>query len=49
MDHEAPSLHSDSQSAIDLANNLVYYDRTKHIDMRYHFICKLLRMVCSHC
>jgi len=38
-----PSLHSDSQSAIDLANNPVYHDRTKHIDMRYHFIRILLK------
>ena len=29
---EAPSLHSDSQSTIDLANN-IYHDRTKHIDV----------------
>jgi len=33
-----PSLHSDSQSAIDLANNAVYYGRTKHIDVQYYFI-----------
>ena len=32
------SLHSDSQSALDLANNPVYHNRTKHIDARYHFI-----------
>ena len=38
-----PSLHSDSQSAIHLANNLVYYDRIKHTDVRYHFICILLK------
>jgi len=42
-EQEAPSLHSDSQSAIDLANNLVYHGRTKHIDVRYHFICELLK------
>ena len=28
------SLHSDSQSAINLANNSVYHDRTKHIVVR---------------
>ena len=38
-----PPLHSDSQSVIDLANNLVYHDRTKHIDMRCHFIHMLLK------
>ena len=37
------SLHSDSQSVIDLANNLVYHDRTEHIDVRYHFIHILLK------
>jgi len=33
-----PSLHSDSQIAIDLANILIYHDRTKKIDVQYHFI-----------
>jgi len=37
-----PSLHSDSQSAIDLANNPVYNDRNKHIDLWYHVIRILL-------
>ena len=36
-------MNSDSQSAINLANNSVYYDRTKHIDAWYHFICNLLK------
>jgi len=30
------SLHNDSQSAINLSP--VYHNRTKHIDVRYHFI-----------
>ena len=38
-----PSLHSDSQSDIDLVNNPVYHDRTKHIDVQYHFIRILLK------
>jgi len=37
------SLHNDSQSAIDLANNPVYHDITKRIDVRYHFIRILLK------
>jgi len=41
-EHISPSLHSDSQSAIDLVNNPVYCDRTKYIDVRYHFIHILL-------
>ena len=40
---EALSLHNDSQSKIDLANNPAYHDRTKHIDVWYHFIRKMLK------
>ena len=28
----------DSRSAEELSRNLVYHERTKHIDTRYHFI-----------
>ena len=28
----------ESQSAIHLATNLAYHNRTKHIDVRYHFL-----------
>jgi len=38
-----PSLHNDRQSTIHLANNPIYHDRTKHIDVRYHFIHTLLK------
>ena len=31
-------LWSDSQSAIHLAKNQVHHARTKHIDVRYHFV-----------
>ena len=41
--YEASSRHSDNQSVIDLANNSVYHDRTKLIDLWYHFIRKLLK------
>jgi hypothetical protein len=36
------SLHCDSQSAIYLAKNQVYHARTKHIDVRFHKIRKLV-------
>ena len=31
-------LYSESQSAIHLAKNQVFHARTKHIDVRYHFV-----------
>jgi hypothetical protein len=31
-------LYTDSQSAIELAKNLIYHNRTKHIDIQYHFV-----------
>ncbi|WVY99473.1 hypothetical protein V8G54_015558 [Vigna mungo] len=39
---EMSVLHSDSQSAIHLAKNSTFHSRTKHIDVRYHFIRSLL-------
>ena len=35
-------VHCDSQSAIHLAKNQVYHARTKHIDVRYHFVREIL-------
>ncbi|KAH9316784.1 hypothetical protein KI387_044022 [Taxus chinensis] len=35
---EECKLHSDSQSAIHLAKNSAFHSRTKHIQLRYHFI-----------
>jgi hypothetical protein len=32
------TLNMDSQSAIQLSKNPVFHDRSKHIDMRYHYI-----------
>ncbi|MCO5582215.1 hypothetical protein L7F22_036107 [Adiantum nelumboides] len=39
---EVPVLHCDSQSAIQLARNLVFHAKTKHVDVRYHFIRDIL-------
>ena len=33
----------DSQSAIHLAKNQVYHARTKHIDVRYHFVQEIIK------
>ncbi|KAG8479441.1 hypothetical protein CXB51_029725 [Gossypium anomalum] len=37
------SLYCDSQSAIHLAKNQVYHSRTKHIDVRYHFVREVFK------
>jgi len=35
-------LFVDSQSAIHLGKNLTFHSRSKHIDVRYHWICDAL-------
>ena len=50
---EVPTLHCDSQSAIMLAKNPVFHVKTKHTDVKYHFIRdmledKLLELVKVH-
>ena len=53
MTIEMPTLHCDSQSAIMLAKNRVFDAKTKHIDVKCHFIRdmledKLMRLVKVH-
>jgi hypothetical protein len=31
-------IHCDNQSCIKLSENPVFHDRSKHIEIRYHFI-----------
>lgn len=40
---EPMTLFSDSKSAIDLAHNSMYHGRSKHIDIRHHFIRDLVQ------
>ena len=37
-DSSCPTVFSDSQSAIYLTKNPMYHERTKHIDVRFHYI-----------
>jgi hypothetical protein len=39
---ETSILYSDNQAAIDIANNLEYHARTKHIDISLHFVRDLV-------
>ncbi|MCO5603279.1 hypothetical protein L7F22_057428 [Adiantum nelumboides] len=39
---EMPELYCDSQSDVRLAKNPTFHLKTKHIDMKYHFIRKVL-------
>ena len=43
MTVEMPTLHYDSQSAIMLAKNPIFHAKTKHIDVKYHFIRDMLK------
>lgn len=38
FDFKRYKLYYNAQSAICLANNAFYHDRTKHMDSKYHFI-----------
>ncbi|GJZ50801.1 putative RNA-directed DNA polymerase [Tanacetum coccineum] len=42
MQQDQTVVHCDSQSAIHLSRNQVYHERTKHIDVRYHFIREVI-------
>ena len=35
-------IYGDNQGSIFIASNAVQESRTKHIDIRYHYICKLV-------
>ena len=37
------TLHEDNQSTISLAKNQHSHGRTKHVDIKYHFICDMVQ------
>ncbi|GJW86882.1 retrovirus-related pol polyprotein from transposon TNT 1-94 [Tanacetum coccineum] len=41
--HEATEIRIDNKSAIELARNPVHHERSKHIDVRFHFIREQIR------
>jgi hypothetical protein len=40
---EPTVIHCDNQSCIKLFENLVFHDRLKHIEMRYHYVCDMVQ------
>jgi hypothetical protein len=40
IESRAPELLVDNQSAIALSKNPVLHERSKHIDVRYHYLCE---------
>ena len=42
INHPAPTLYCNSQSAIHLTTNPLYHTKKKHIDVRYHHIRELI-------
>ena len=41
--HDIMVVNSDNQGAIALAKNPVFHDHLKHIDIQFHFTCKLVK------
>ena len=39
----AVDIYCDNQSAIKTVNNPVFHNRTKHIDIRYHYVRQLVK------
>jgi hypothetical protein len=43
FDHEMdPIIHCDNQSCVKLSENPVFHDRSKHIEIKYHYIRDML-------
>jgi len=42
IDQDLLKINCDNMSAIYLAKNQVYHARTKHIDIRFHFVREIL-------
>ena len=43
--HDAVVIYCDNISSIMLTNNPVYHARTKHIEVHYHFVRELERLI----
>jgi hypothetical protein len=43
LEMEATSILCDSQSCIKMTENPVFHDRSKHIEIHYHYICDMVQ------
>ena len=43
MEMEATMILCDNQSYINIIENLVFHDKTKHIEIWYHYICDMVQ------
>ena len=50
FDHEMDStiIHCDNQSCVKLFENLVFHDKLKHIDIKYHYIIDMVQRKSTH-
>jgi hypothetical protein len=43
LDMEDTTILCDNQSIIKMTKNPVFHDRSKHIEIRYHYICDMVQ------
>jgi hypothetical protein len=50
FDHEMDStiIHCDNQSCVKLYENLVFHDKSKHIEIKYHYIKDMVQRKAIH-
>jgi hypothetical protein len=42
------TIHCDNQSCVKLSENLVFHDKSKHIEIKYHYIRDMVQMKTVH-
>ena len=50
LDHEMDPIiiHCDNQSCVKLSKNPVFHDRSKHIEIKYHYIIDMVQRKAVH-
>jgi hypothetical protein len=50
FDHEMDStiIHCDNQSCVNLSENHVFHDKSKHIEIKYHYIIDMVQRKAVH-